>query len=121
MINLRCVKSYCCEDISLIENYDKAINDTTQKWDCHHRLEIDMNLSYKELKESGLYLNRPASELIFLTHSEHQRIHKTCQNPMTGKTGILCPNYGRSPSEETKQKTSESMKKYWAQKREQVN
>lgn len=31
----------CCEDPSLIENYELAINDDTQIWDCHHRLEID--------------------------------------------------------------------------------
>ena len=26
------VKRYCCEDISLIENYDKAVADNTQIW-----------------------------------------------------------------------------------------
>ena len=30
-------KKYCCEDPSLIENYDKAIADTTQTWEIHHR------------------------------------------------------------------------------------
>ena len=29
----------CCEDISLIENYESAISDKTEMWDCHHRLE----------------------------------------------------------------------------------
>ena len=33
-------KQYCCEDITLIENYDKAIADETQVWDCHHRDEV---------------------------------------------------------------------------------
>ena len=28
-----------CRTPELIENYDKAIADTTQTWDCHHRLE----------------------------------------------------------------------------------
>ena len=39
MISENQVKKYCREDISLIENYDKAINDKTQTWDCHHRKE----------------------------------------------------------------------------------
>ena len=70
------VNKYCCEDISLIENYDKAIADTKQIWHCHHRKEIDENLSLKQIKEQELYYNRPASELIFLTKSEHQALHR---------------------------------------------
>ena len=31
------VKKFCNEDISLIENYNKAISDSNQTWDCHHR------------------------------------------------------------------------------------
>ena len=77
MINEGCAKKYCCEDLSLIENYELAINDTTQTWDCHHRGEILPcgRFSIDDLKKFGLYFNRPASELIFLTHSEHQRLH----------------------------------------------
>ena len=71
----RRVKSYCKDDISLIENYDKAINDNTQIWDCHHRLETDMNMLVEDLKEMDLYYNRPASELIFLTSIEHIKLH----------------------------------------------
>ena len=33
------VKKYCCEDISLIENYIEAVSDDSQVWHCHHRLE----------------------------------------------------------------------------------
>ena len=65
MIPIR-AKDYCCEDISLIENYEQALNDQTQVWDCHHRLEIELGLSAAELIKQGLYWNRPASELIFL-------------------------------------------------------
>ena len=68
-------KIFCKEDISLIENYEQAVNDKTQIWDCHHRLEIELNLSRDELKERDLYYNRPASELILLTHAEHQKLH----------------------------------------------
>lgn len=75
----RRAKSYCKEDISLIENYDKAINDKEHTWDCHHRLEIGEGYinSPKDLKLMNLYYNRPANELIFLTASEHQSLHKT--------------------------------------------
>lgn len=66
---------FCKEDVCLIENYDKAMNDTTQTWDCHHRLEIELNMSRAELVKSNLYVNRPASELIFLTHDEHTHLH----------------------------------------------
>ena len=80
MINEFCAKSYCSDDISLIENYDKAIADTTQTWDCHHKGEILPcgRFSPNDLKKFGLYYNRPASELIFLSHSEHSRLHTKC-------------------------------------------
>lgn len=72
----RRAKDYCYEDISLIENYEQAVNDKTQMWDCHHRKETDEGLSKAELIKQGLYWNRPASELIFLTRAEHIRLHK---------------------------------------------
>lgn len=38
---------YCREDISLIENYDKAIADKSKKrWVCHHRLGVIINYKY---------------------------------------------------------------------------
>lgn len=82
MINEICAKNYCIEDISLIENYEKAITDTTQTWVCHHRDEVKVLpsgmtviSSYKDLIENGRYYGRPANELIFLTKSEHNRLH----------------------------------------------
>ena len=77
MINEYYAKKFCCEDLSLIENYDKAIADMTQTWHCHHRGEILPcgRFSVSDLKKFELYFNRPASELIFLTHSEHRRLH----------------------------------------------
>ena len=70
-------KKYCCEDPSLIENYDKAIADTAQTWEIHHRGEILPcgRFSRDDLKKFGLYYKRPAAEIIFLTPSEHQRLH----------------------------------------------
>lgn len=69
------VKRCCCEDLSLIENYEKAINDDTQMWECHHKLEIDLGKSQHELISMNMYWHRPASELIFLTRIEHNNLH----------------------------------------------
>lgn len=76
----RNVKLFCCEDASNIENYDKAIADKENIWHCHHRLELTItggvvDCSVQDLIGWGLYYNRPASELIFLTHSEHKGLH----------------------------------------------
>ena len=85
MICNETVEKYCSDGISKIENYDKAINDKTQTWHCHHRLEIHDNgttLSQEELKSNGMYYNRPASELIFLTRREHMILHRTGKKMM---------------------------------------
>ena len=75
-------KKYCKEDISLIENYEKAITDTTQTWVCHHRDEVKVLpsgmtviRSRQDLIDNERYYNCPANELIFLTKSEHDRLH----------------------------------------------
>lgn len=71
--------AFCKDDISKIENYDKAIADTTQTWECHHRLELTLEGEFAHSKEElnllGMYYHRPYFELIFLTHSEHTRLH----------------------------------------------
>lgn len=84
MINSKYANLFCCEDISLIENYDKAIGDA-ETWDCHHRLEthdengnlrqIQDRLSREDLKHKGLYFNRPAKELVFLSRFDHRSLH----------------------------------------------
>ena len=130
------VKKYCKDDISLIENFDKAISDKEQTWQCHHRREIET--SRKQLIENNEYYNRPASELIFLTQKEHRAFHayrqfkgKKCK-PRTeehkrhiseAKKGKKCKprteehrkhiseaHKGKHLSEETKKKISESRK-----------
>lgn len=93
MINREHARKYCCEKISLIENYEEAKKDLIQTWDLHHRKEEE-GYSRQKLKELGLYLNRPASELIFLTHSEHMKLHRR----------------GKRHSAETKKKMSEAKK-----------
>ena len=90
MLDKQSAKAFCRDDISLIENYDKAVSDTTQMWHCHHRRETIFSKS--DLIEIGEYYNRPACELIFLTPLEHIRLH----------------NLGKHLSEETRKKISEA-------------
>jgi hypothetical protein len=94
-----------CRHPELIENYDKAVADTTQVYETHHRLETHtsdgerrlVELTREELIALGVYYDRPASELILLTASEHGRLHNK------GKK--------RGPrTEETKRKMSEAHK-----------
>lgn len=65
---------YCCEQLHNIENYEKAINDD-KMWVLHHKLETDLKKTKQELIDEGLYYSRPANELIFLTHSNHLKLH----------------------------------------------
>ena len=114
-------KYYCCEDISNIENYDKMLSDTSQVWDCHHRLEImpwsGKQVSVEYLKEQNLYYDRPASELIFLTHSEHCKLHHVGNNDLykkisdsrTGKPHPHKGDKGRVVTEETRNKISKNL------------
>ena len=99
MINEKRAKSYCKDDISLIENYDKAVADKSCVWHCHHRRETIF--SRKDLIEIGEYYNRPACELIFLTKSEHHRLHNL------GKPSWI---KGKHHSAETRKKMSEALK-----------
>ena len=100
-------EKYCTEP-EKIENYEKALADNFKGWECHHRLEThtsdgerrDADISHKELKALGMYYNRPASELIFLTTREHNAFKK----------GQTAWNKGKKTSEETKNKMRESHK-----------
>ena len=121
MISEKQAKKYCNEDPSLIENYWGAMNDETQVWNCHHRLEIQPNgvkVSRCELISSGMYYHRPANELIFLTETEHRRIHHvgkvlsedTKRKLSEANKGRQSPNKGKTSSEDTKRKLSEAKK-----------
>ena len=90
-----------CRNPELIENYDKAIADETQIWDCHHRREEFY--SYKELIERGEYFDVSPEELIFLTKAEHSKIDSCCKRISETKKG-------KSLSEESKRKISEAQK-----------
>lgn len=118
MIDIKRLKRYCKDDISLIENYDKAIADKTQTWECHHRRETIY--SAKDLIEIGEYYKRPAIELILLTKAEHTSLHfkgrKQTKNQIQKRTNS---HKGTKRSEETKCKMAEARKLYW-QKRKQL-
>ena len=136
MINVHNAKRFCKEDISKIENYDKAVNDKEITWHCHHRTEIWWNCSKKDLIENECYYNRKACELIFLTPAEHRRLHsmnmsgdtrikmkeakKGKNNVMYGRRGKNNPNYGSHRTEESRRKMSEARKIYWAKKRGEI-
>ena len=115
-----------CKDYENIENYEAAKKDNFKGWDCHHRLETHtsdgerrlVDISAAELNALGMYYNRPASELIFLTESEHSSLRKvseeTKKKMSKAKKGkYLGENnsfYGKHHSEESKKKMSEANK-----------
>ena len=112
-----------CKDYENIENYQKALADNFKGWHCHHRLEThnsdgirrDADISHKELKALGMYYNRPAEELIFLTVKEHNAFKKgkhhsdeTRKKLREAKKGEKNPFYGKHHSDETRKKLSEA-------------
>lgn len=96
--NIECI----CKDYIKIENYNKAIADKKHIWICHHRLETHnsdgekrlVELEPEELIALDMYYNVSPEELIFLTKSEHNRLHRK----------------GKHHSEETKREMSKSQK-----------
>jgi len=105
LINLENVKTYCKDDITKIENYNEAINDKTQTWTCHHRLEISpfsgKHITPARLKELDMYFHRSPEELIFLTRGDHMRIHNQSAER---NTRISESHKGKVFSEEHKKK-----------------
>lgn len=102
MISKDKAKHYCKDDISLIENYQQAIEDK-EMWVVHHRLELKCPMykpSSSELIVFGLYYDRPASELIFMKSSDHRALH----------------NKYYKASEKTKKKIAKTMKEKWQNK-----
>lgn len=131
MINIYRVKAFC-KNPELIENYELAVNDNTQTWHCHHRLETHtsdgerrlVDISKAELEALDMYYNRPSEELIFLTRTEHMMLHHigmhysddSKKKMSEAKKDIIPWNVGKhySLSEETKKKMSEARKgKHW--------
>lgn len=103
---------YCCEDISNIENYEKAKADNFVGWVIHHRDERRVLPSgmvairtYQELKENGRYYNCPANELIYLSTKAHGEIHPISEEHRKKLSDI---RRGTKASEETRKKMSRS-------------
>lgn len=95
MINVEKVKRYCREDISLIKNYEKAVQDKTKVWECHHINEL--TFTPKELIKMKMYFHRPANELVFLTRAEHRKIHyRLCSNEKNHRLKIIESNKTRN-------------------------
>lgn len=118
MICSKTAKRFCKEDLSKIENYNKAMADKENTWHCHHHTEIWWNCSKKDLIDNECYYNRKACELIFLTKSEHTKIHntgrtlsvETRRKMSESLKGRIGPNKGKVFSDETRKKMSESFK-----------
>ena len=118
MINKNFVCKCCQDSPTLIENYDKAISDTTQTWDLHHRREISEGKSRSQLKAEGLYWQLSASELIFMTKADHIRLHKegkhlseeTRAKMSAAKKGEKCYMFGKHMIVETRAKISATRK-----------
>ena len=122
MINEKAVKIYCRDDLSKIENYEKAAADTTQTWVIHHRFELTLDgefaLNAAQLKMHDMYYNRPYYELIFLTRAEHARLHRkgvtlseeTRRKMSEANKGENNPFYGKHHSDEARRKISEANK-----------
>lgn len=107
---------YCCEDISKIENYEKAKKDNFIGWCIHHRDEIKVLpsgitviRSHKELIENGRYYDCPANELIFMTNFDHQKLHSSnrSKNTLEKMRNI---KLGKKATIETKNKMSNNRK-----------
>lgn len=124
-----------CKHPELIENYIEAIN-SSDKYDCHHRLETHtsdgekrlIELSRKELIALDMYYDRPAEELIFIKHNEHTILHhKNRAKPKTKEwakkhseamKGRTAWNKGKkgcyTQTEESNRKRSEKIKgRHW--------
>ena len=98
-----------CKEYENIENYQKALADNFVGWCCHHRKGV--YIAVEKLKALGMYYNRPASELIFLTESEHDILHKKGKSlSEEHKKKLSEAHKGKKRSEETRKKIAEAKK-----------
>lgn len=114
MINVKLAEKYCKDDITKIENYYNAINDTENIWELHHRLELTLDNDFANTKTDlirfNMYYNRPYFELIFLSKTVHRQLHtklnarssdlmEKYRNNILGKNNSF---YGKHHTEENK-------------------
>ena len=91
---------FCSEPLDKIEHYEEALAENFKGWCIHHRREIQPDgtrVSRQELKDNGLYYDRPASELIFMRKREHHSLHNADEGNFW---------FGKSMPEEVKNKIS---------------
>ena len=113
-MNKRYKNAYTIESIIHIEGFERMV-ESDETFIIHHRLEThrwskkqqkwvlrDEQIPAKVLKALGLYYNRPSSELIFLSNSEHCKLHAS---------------FKRDVTPETKKRISEASKKQWEHRR----
>ena len=118
-----------CKDYENIENFEKAKADNFKGWCCHHRLQTWtsdgerrlVDISMDELKALGMYYNRPASELIFLTRSEHKSLHNEGNKYHLGKHHSAESNYKNSEAHKGKKLSEEHKKKIGEAQKENKN
>lgn len=125
MICLQTVNRFC-KEYWKIENYDLAMADETQTWDCHHRHEIDWALPKEELIAIGRYYDVHYSELIFIPHKEHMKLHYRLKQYEFSKghepwskgkkrpeiSGSNHWNYGQTWSQDVKDKIRQTLNEY---------
>lgn len=79
MFNEISAKRYCKDNPELIENYTMAKYDIWNTYVIHHRLELTLDGNFahsvEELKQMGMYYDRPYYELIFMKNSDHLKLH----------------------------------------------
>jgi len=108
--------TYCNGDYTKIENYEKARKDDFKNWVCHHKLELIktggvVDATRQDLIDWGIYYDRPADELIFLTREDHATLHGTGRKqPESVKVAVSKAQKGRKRSAEELRKLSERMK-----------
>lgn len=102
---------YCFEDVEKIEGFI-PVDSRQFKMVIHHRLESHDEsgklrsrfLTVKQLKLAGLYYNRPAAELIWMTDSEHKKLHQQDLTYQENLQNMSLNNVNRICKETTKQK-----------------
>lgn len=107
------LNNYTLEPITKIEGFERMV-ESDERFAIHHRLEThrwsrkqqkwvlrDEVIPSKVLKALGLYYNRPAFELIYMSSSEHSKLHSSFKKGIT---------------EETRKKLSAATKKQWEQR-----
>ena len=86
------LKKYCREPIENIKGYREAVESEDVGYVCHHINEL--TFTEDELKKMNMYYNRPSSELIIMSRSEHKTWHnKWNGHPMKGRTREKSPTW----------------------------